>query len=547
MDAKALHELAEDLFTKKGPLNSLFQEVAENFFVERADFTTARSMGTDFAADLLTSYPLQCRRSLGDQFSVMLRPTARPWFHTSIRHVDMDGTDNETKAALQWFERTQRRAMYDPIAKFTRATKEGDHDFAAFGQTVISVEINKLGNGMLYRCWHLRDMCWQEDEEGNIATVFRKWKPTAQTLVRMYPKTVDAKVTRLDAIKPFETVECIHMVVAGDMYDKTIPRGMLRWSIVYDIANKTILEETPIWGRYYVIPRWQTVSGSQYAYSPATVCALPDARLIQAMTMTLLEVGEKAANPPIVATQDAIKSDMALYAGGVTYIDADYDERTGDALRPLGQDFRGLTYGVEMNRDTREMIYSAFYLNKLSLPERTAAMTAYEVGQHVQEYVRNALPLFEPMEAEYNAALCDETFDVLSRRGTFGDRRGWPKALQAAEIQFTFESPLHDAIEQQKGQIYQQAQQLMAGAIAIDPSTAFVQKAEVALRDALNGIGTPARWLNSESFVKEAKAAQAQQQEKAQTLAAMQQGSEVAKNLGQAGVMQGGVPVAAPA
>jgi hypothetical protein len=36
-------------------------------------------------------------------------------------------------------------------------------------------------------------------------------------------------------------------------------------------------------------------------------------------------------------------------------------------------------------------------------------MTAYEVGQRVQEYIRNALPIFEPMEMEYNAALCDES------------------------------------------------------------------------------------------------------------------------------------------
>lgn len=547
MNAKELHALAENLFQKKGPLDSLWQEVAENFYVERADFTNMRSLGADFAGDLLTSYPLQCRRSLGDSFSTMLRPTARPWFHTGIRHMEMDDTDNEVKAVLQWFERTQRRAMYDPRSKFTRATKEGDHDFAAFGQTVISVELNEDADGLLYRCWHLRDMCWEEDCEGTIGTVFRKWKPTAYELCKLYQGKVDPKVTKLNETAPFETVQCLHMIVEAEMYDKTIPAGMPRWSIVYDTQNKVVLEETPLWGRHYVIPRWQTVSGSQYSYSPATVCALPDARLIQAMTMTLLTVGEKAAEPPLIATQDVVKSDLAVYAGGVTYVDPDYDERLGEALRPLTQDFRGIQYGLEMNRDTRAMIHEAFYLNKLSMAERTPEMTAYEVGQRVQEYIRNALPIFEPLEAEYNAALCDETFELLSRHGTFGDRREWPKLLQSSEVQFTFESPLHDAIEQQKGQTYQQAQQLIAGAISLDPSTAFVPKAEVALRDALNGIGVPARWLNSERFVQEAKAAQAQQAERQQTLANMQTGSEVAKNLGQSGMMPGGVPATAPA
>jgi hypothetical protein len=40
-------------------------------------------------------------------------------------------------------------------------------------------------------------------------------------------------------------------------------------------------------------------------------------------------------------------------------------------------------------------------------------MTAYEVGQRIQEYIRGALPLFEPMEMEYNGALCERTFEIL--------------------------------------------------------------------------------------------------------------------------------------
>jgi len=80
MQAKELAELAEDLFGKKSPLNSLHQEIAENFYPERADFTAKRPLGTDFAANLMTSYPVTCRRDLGDQFGTMLRPTARPWF-----------------------------------------------------------------------------------------------------------------------------------------------------------------------------------------------------------------------------------------------------------------------------------------------------------------------------------------------------------------------------------------------------------------------------------------------------------------------------------
>ena len=534
MDIKQLRDVADDLFKKKAPLNSLHQEIADNFYPERADFTVSRSLGTDFAAHLMSSYPVRCRRDLGNQFSTMLRPTARPWFHVVRKYAKQEST--EVKTWLEWFEETQRRAMYDTHALFTRATKEGDHDFAGFGQAVLSVELNKNANGMLYRCWHLRDVAWQENEEGKIGFVVRKWKPTAQALSRTFPGKVHDKVEELVSKTPFAEVECMHFVVEADMYDDKA-NGRPRWSIWYDAMHDKIMQAVPIWGRHYVIPRWQTVSGSQYSYSPASVCALPDARLLQAMTFTLLEAGEKATSPPIIATQSAVRTDLALYAGGVTWVDEEYDERLGAALRPLEQDFRGFNYGVQMNADTRAMLHAAFFLDALTLPQRAPEMTAYEVGQRVQEYIRNALPIFEPMEQEYNAALCDETFELLWRNGGFGNPASWPRELRGAEIEFTFESPLHDAIEEQKGQKFQQAQALIGSAIALDPSCAFLPKTEVALRDALMGVGIPATWLNTDAYVQEQKSNQQAAAQAQQKLAAIEQASNAAKNIGQSGMV----------
>jgi len=531
MDIKDLYATANNLFSKKTPLQSLWQEIAENFYPERAEFTLRRSIGADFAANLMTSYPAMCRRDLGNQFSTMLRPTAKPWFHIQ-RQYQEKSEDMDVKRMLEQMEKVQRRAMYDPLSMFTRATKEGDHDFAAFGQCAISVEVNNdavNGQHLLYRCWHLRDMCWQENETGRIGSIFRKWKPTANTMVRTF-KNVHQKVKDINSKTPFEELECMHMVVDADMYDADA-KGKHRWSIWYDYQNDHILEATPINHKHYIIPRWQTVSNSQYSYSPATVAALPDARLIQAMTFTLLEAGEKATSPPMIATMDAVRSDIAVFAGGITWVDQEYDERLGEALRPITQDFRGFNFGVQMSQDARGMIREAFYLNTLKMPDRAPEMTAYEVGQRVQEYIRNALPIFEPLESEYNAALCEETFDILVRNGGFGNPGSWPKALQGANIEFTFESPLHDAIDQQKGQKILEVKTLLADAIALDPSAAFVVDAKIALRDALVGIQTPATWLRTEDEIKILAAQQAQAQQAQQMLSSMEQASKVASNL----------------
>lgn len=540
MDIKQIRDLADGLFSKKTSLNSLHQEIAENFYVERADFTYCRSLGQEFAAHLMSSFPLTCRRELGDQFSSMLRPTARPWFHTRRKYVEKDKEDIEVRAYLEWFEETQRRAMYHTDALFTRATKEADHDYAAFGQPVISIELNKLQNGLLYRTWHLRDVAWQENEEGKIGFVARKWKPTNQQLMRLFGDRNHEQVTRRAATEPFETVDCYHFVIEEDMYDDK-SQGRPRWSLYYDCTHQHLVLAVPIWNKHYIIPRWQTVSGSQYAYSPAAVCALPDARLLQAMTYTLLEAGEKAASPPMIATQGVVRSDVATYAGGITWVDQDYDEKLGEALRPISQDFRGFNLGVALNQDTRAQLHRAFFLDALTPMSKggNTEETAYEVSQRVQKYIRDALPIFEPMEQEYNAQLCEETFEIMLRAGGFGDPRSWPKQLRGAEVDFAFESPLHDMIEQQKGHTFNEATALVANAIALDPTAKALPKVEVMLRDALLGIGAPANWLNSAADTADAKAGMEQQAAQAQQLAAMEQASSAVKNIGQSGLAAG--------
>lgn len=532
MKAKALKELGDRLFSKKRPLDSLWQEIADNFYPERATFTVQRNVGTDFASNLLSSYPILCRRDLSGQFTSLLRPASRPWFHTGLRFEE--NTDNDTKTWLQAFEDTQRRAMYDPRALLQKATAQGDNDIAAFGQAALSIELNRYADGLLYRCWHLKDMAWQENEDGQACPIFRKWKTTAQILEKTFGKDkLHAKIQKSLEKEPFTEYTFMHMIVEADMYDDDA-RGKPYFSVWYDCDHSELVDASAVWAKHYVIPRWQSVSESQYAFSPATVAALPDARLLQAMSWTLLEAGERATWPPMVATVDAVRSDIGNFAGGITWVDPEYDERLGEALRPISQDFRGFNFGLEMNANAMGMLKKAFYLDTLTMPTRGPEMTAYEVSQRIQQYIRDALPLFEPLEAEYNAQMCEMTFELLWRSGAFGSPLSWPQALQGADIAFTFESPLHDAIDEAKGQKFLEGQSLLSGAMQLDPSTATIVDARVALRDALTGIGIPPKWLRNESDVKAIDDAQAREREIARLLDAAEQAGGAARDFGAA-------------
>lgn len=538
MDVKTLIERGDQLFSKRGSLLSLWQEQADQFYPERADFTVTRSLGDDFAEHLTTSYPLLVRRDLGNSLGTMMRPKSIDWFH--IRAAREEDEDQPAKQWLEWATGVQKRAMYDRRSLFTRASKEADHDIAAFGQAVKTVELNRDADGLLFRCWHLRDVAWCESAEGQIDTVHRKWKPTAAELVQIFgdkvhPKVADCMVG--PSKDPYRQINVRHIVMPAAMYDGAYRgKGKVAWVEIHiDVDNAHLIEATGLSYFKYVIPRWQTVSGSQYAFSPATVCGLPDARLLQAMSRTLLEAGEKFTNPPMVAVQEAIRSDIAIYAGGITWVDAAYDEKMGEVLRPLTQDKSGIPLGMDMARDVRMMLNEAFFLSKLTLPERGPEMTAYEVGQRVQDYIRQASPLFEPLEDEDNGAMCETVFELLMRHGAFGPVEDIPQSIRGRDVQFRFESPLHDAIERQKGTKFMEASALLAQVAQVEPAAAAQVDIVAAFRDTLLSIGIPASWVRSEDAVQEIVAAQAAQQEAAAMLQTLGAGAQVAEQVGKAG------------
>lgn len=528
MDSRAqqLIKNGDHLFSKKSSLLSLWQEIADNFYPERADFTICRSLGNEFADHLMTSYPVLARRDLGDSFGSMLRRDK--WFNLNIQGNE---PDHQAKVWLQWARDVQYRAMYARGTQLVRATKEGDHDFSAFGQCAISVELNRHANGLLYRCWHLRDVAWAENADGEIDTIHRKWKPTATQLRQLFGNKISQQVKNHLEEDPYKEVNCRHVVVPSEQYELGKSRAPYT-SIYIDVDNQQVMEETPVMNRIYCIPRWQTVSGSQYAYSPATIVALPDARLIQSITRVLLEAGEKAVDPPLVANKSVFRDDFNLMAGGITWADLEADQ---DIRQVIGEFTKSaqLPAGMNIRNDVQAMIHQAFYLNTLTLPQMSG-MTAYEVSQRVQEYIRQALPLFSPVEQEYNGELCDMTFNLLMQSGAFGSRYDIPESLQGQDVQFSFESPLQSAIGQEKQGKLQVTAEMLGIARNIDPSVGADVDIRTAFRDAMDGSGVPAKWLRSEDDANQILQQQAQQQQNAAEVQQVAQGAETLQNVADA-------------
>lgn len=531
--ARALDLIREGdaIFASRAPMLPLWQDMADTFYVERADFTAGRNPGSAFASHLMTGQPLQARQELANAVGGMLRPPGRNWFRMSLRSGIANDPSQAAKAWMEEMNGRMRGAMYEPRAAFQRAAKQADNDYVTFGNAVISVEPNWRDTSLLFRCWHLKDVVWREDFTGSIDEVHRRSHMTALEAMRLFPAS---HAPELKALSPeqqrAQELEVRHVSLPAERFGD--PSIKARYVSVYvDVTHGHVMEAVGRTTLGYVIPRWQLVSGSVYGYSPTAVASISDARMLQDMTRTILEAGEKAVDPPMIATQEAVRSDVALYPGGITYVDAAYDERLGAAIRPISQDRSGLPLGLDMQQDVRRQIAAAWMLNKLTLPE-AGGMTAFEVGQRVQEYVRQALPLFEPIETEYSAALCQETFDVLRAVGAFGRPDDWPEEVQMADVSFQFENPFVAASDGAALGQYQSVAGLLAQHQSIDPDAGQELEAREMFRDAIKATGAPAAWLKDAAEADAGREASASARDAAETLATVTAGGKAAEALG---------------
>jgi hypothetical protein len=541
------------LFGKRTTLLNRWQEIALNFHPTRADFTATPDIGTDWMAHLMTGRPVLAHRDLSNSLSSMLRPRGKVWFHPRTSDEDVN-SDASARAYLDWIGNNMRRAMYEPRAQFINATKTGDYDFIAFGNAVIRVEVRKDRTGFIYRPKHLRDTAWRENAELMVDEVHCKWKPTVKELCDLFgDKCADEVKAAHGKGDLYSEINCRHVLMpAGDYdlnYNKIGTRKLPFVSIYIDCDNGAILEEVPWHENDYVIPRWLRPQGSPYGHSMATIVALPDARMLQAMNLTLLEAGEKLVDPPLKATRQAIQGGVNWFGGGITWVDADYDERMGPALEPLLDAPKGLDWVTMREEKIEQLIAEAFFLNKITLPQPQDGekMTAEEVRHRFEEYVRGAVPLFEPMETEYNGALCEITYNKMLRMGRFGSYRDVPQILRKpdTDLRWEFDSPLQAAQERAKATSFVEMCGLLKTAAEFDPNVVADVEFDDAFRDALTGNGTPAKWIKPKPQADKDKAEMREQQAAEDAAKMAGQAGAIAEQigLGAEAIKRGNAPV----
>jgi hypothetical protein len=544
--AKELCRIGGSLFTKKRSWDELAQEVAENFFPLRADFTSPFALGEDFSEGLMESYPVLAREQLANAVGAMLRQG--DWFEVKTGFEEID----EDPANARWLEYATsrlKRLIYDRRANFVRATNEADHDYVAFGNPVLSVEESPTRDHFLFRSWHPRDCAWMENGVGKVDHLQRKMPMTARNMKRRWPKTIHSDVLRACETDPSKEFNVRHVVCSTeDIYadDRKMRRrytGMPFLSMYVDVEHEVILSEGGLPVFNYVVPRWRTISGFPQGFSPAAITALPDGRMLQSLARIILEQGEKAVDAPMFARGEIFRDAVNRYAGGMTYVDLEADQNIRDAIYTEDVS-RGLGFGLDMKQDVRNLIAEAFLLSKLHFPVQDG-MPILQVQAILEEAKRNLLPFFGPIESEYHLPLLDTAFSIAINNRQFDFAvapDGLKRFLQnddgspGGELTFTFESPLSSAEGRAHVAAFQESVQLLAGSAQFDQSVPTLVDWKKMTKDAVKGTGAPADWFADEAVQQSAEEQQAQVQRLAAAAEALKAGAGVATDVAGASI-----------
>jgi hypothetical protein len=523
----------KSLAARRDQWRPLWQELAQIFLPNQAQFTMPMVPGRESSRELYDTTPMQARRGLATAIDGLLKPSTTRWFWMAAGDERLNDLD-EVKT---WFDDVQDRmwrAIYNPRARFIEASGAVDSDLATFGLGHLWIVENAARNGLTFKALFIGDVAFDENSDGLVDTYTLTRRFTARQAQQRFGDQLPAKVTEElknpakagNAPKTFEFVQCISPRHEYDPRKKDQPNKRFASKIV-SVEDQEIVEtggfdELPI-----STPRWELAPGEIYPRSPAMI-ALPDARTLQAMGHTLLVGGQRAVDPPIWIADDGVLSAVRTFPGGLTVVDSEIVRQTGG--RPMGQLDVGanIPIGRDMQSDYRSMVEAAFFKNVFNLPVEGRQMTATEVMERKEEFLRTIGPVMGQLEASYIGHTVERVFGIMLRAGALPPV---PKALQGQDVAFEYMSPIQQARKQIEAAALARSLEFIAPIGAIDPSVYDNFDADAIVRDLPDMFSTPNKWLKPRDQVEAFRQQRAEAQAQAAGMAGVGQMAQTGKTL----------------
>jgi len=416
--------------TRRGNWDTHYQELADYMLPRKADIVRKRSRGEKRMELIFDGTALQAVDLLSASLHGMLTSGATPWFHLSMKDPDIGRNDD----VQRWLEDSSKRMIRAfNQSNFETEVHELYVDLVVFGTGCMFVEMD--GSELRFSTRHISEFYVAESQFGLVDTVFRKYKiPARQAVQRFGIENVGDFIAKRFEKNPDEEVTMLHAVLPRtDRDPQKVDNTNMPFASVY-ICMQTKMpvrisgfEEFP-----YIVPRFLKATGEVMGRSPAMV-ALPDVKMINLMSKTIIQAAQKMIDPPLLVPDDGFLLPVRTQPGGLNF----FRSGTRDTITPLNTG-ANIPIGLSMEEQRRGAIRSAFYVDQI-LSGATPNMTATEVVQRQEERMRVIGPVLGRLMNEMLRPLIDRTFALMLREEMLAIP---PESLQGRDIDIEYVSPL---------------------------------------------------------------------------------------------------------
>lgn len=398
---------------------------------------------------------------------------------------------------------------------------------------------DKLGT-LLFKEIPVGTYCVEEDDEGRVDTVFRRFYLTPRQAIMHFDKDMlPAQIIR-DADHPAKQdnpVPFLHAVYPNLERDpaKDDNKNMPWRSVYVSEQHKKVVRESGFDSLPFHVSRWIRWGETPYGIG-AGVLAMPAAKQANFLEVMADYVAEKATNPPILVPA-GFKHDIDSTPGGITHFDP-----TGKDNMP--QEWQtGSAYQIDKDRlaDKRTVIEAICFVPLFrSITEQTKAMTAREVQERVSEQLTMFHPVFARLTVEMLTPMLKRVLSLLIEHEVIPPppssvmRRSEQNAA-LAEIPdpgVQYSSRIALALKEQQSTGFYSMLELIGQLGNVAPDVLNIPNFAKAFRDIARSRCIPEAWMRSEKEIEDRLAQQQQAAAAQQMPDAAQKYSQAVKNVG---------------
>ena len=488
-----------------------WEEVAERCLPRASGFTKKKQDGTKRNEKAIDSTPILALERFAAAMESVITPRTQTWHGLqNERFAD----DNEVQKYYEACTKILFRVRYAPQANFANQMSENYVSIGAFGNGCVFVD-EVPGKGIRYICYPLQEIYFEENYQGLVDLVHRKFCLTARQAVQQFgrDKLPDFIQNAADN-SPLTKYEFIHRVWPNDkvryMNGEPIPGpdGMPWKSVYISISGKKIVREGGYHTMPYCIARYYKSPGETYGRGPG-MTALPDIKVLNEMNKETLIGAQLANRPPVLVADDGALDAFSLVPGS---INTGAVSASGSPMAIPFNTGSQPQLGLEMMDQKRQLINDIFLVTLFQILVQNPQMTATEAMLRAQEKGQLLAPTAGRIMSEQLGPMIEREVDICARMGLFPDP---PQQLLDAGMEFDidYKSPLIRMQMSDEAAGIAQTLQMATSLAQFKPDVMGLFKYGDIMREFADINGMPRSLVVDQEEEQQMQAAQAQQQQ----------------------------------